>query len=91
MTPVIVRQILRWIRRADPDFEGMTLFRFFNAAYFWHFRTTNRVRITQDMALMEMSGQVPFYLQLFIRKKVYPTILKINPVVQPKLIVQEEP
>ena len=87
MKPVVVKQMLLWLQRSDPEFRHITLYRFFNTAYFWHFRCSQPARVTEDMALMEMKGQVPFYLQLFIRKRIYPMVLRITPVVQPKLLV----
>lgn len=87
MTPTVVQQVLCWMRIADHDLRTLTLFGLFTTAYYWKFRKTDRVRITQDMALMAMSGQVPFYLQLFIRKELYPIFVRRTEVVQPKLIV----
>ena len=87
MTTTMVHQLLLWLRRADSEFSRTTLLNLFNVAHFQHFGAVDANRILNDIALMESTGQVPFYVTVFCKKHLYHNFVHCNPAPQPKLIV----
>ena len=92
MTPICVKQIVRWLQQSDRvtyDNESITLYSLFKIAMHDSFEHWNENLIQSDMARFERDGYMPAYLVVFMRKKMYPFFLLENTslvVVQPKLL-----
>ena len=89
MTPTCVKQILRWLRQSERvtyDNQKLTMYSLFKIAMHDQFGHWNENLLQSDMARFERDGYMPAYLVVFMRKRMYPFFLIVNPVVQLKLL-----
>ena len=86
MKPTSVIQVLRWLRMSDTRLATISLFEFFCMAYSHEFKVRNEAKVGQDVALFAQTGQIPFYLLWYMRRQVFPLLVKHNPKPEQKLL-----
>jgi len=76
MDSVCVSQLIRWMKRADSAFADVSVAQLFRTAYFHAGgHILSDVQLVQDMAEFA-KGKVPLYVSFFIRRKMYPMLVK---------------
>ena len=86
MDAIHVLTVLCWMRRADREFADVTLSQLFRTAYY----AGNGVILPESRLAVDLAefakGNVPYYVVIFMKKHIYPVLLKVNPDPKPPVI-----
>lgn len=84
MSANCVLALVRWLQKNDP---GINLYNFFTVAHLKYYGVKQDFVVTADMADMAKYGVIPVYVVVFMRKTLYPELLRINPHPEQKLLL----